>query len=251
MDHYTNDSATLPRGFCFYHQEPITPKPWSAISKAALPSPLCLTRLEIRRRTVLPNFEAPTENLLAFVTAANVPIPTIEAPRIKDSDMLDRESISIATTGLLPPWNFDYRPTLPPKTPNPMSSMDKNSYQRPDWSKSASSDLDDFVRPSSALSSLSHFSDNEYVYDGSHVSQASDDGSCTSLDSDIADPFQFPLLKMKTKEKLPSYMQPQPLNANLRMLYLLRAFAIESRDKRDEVGKKGQKLHLLLLRHVN
>ncbi|KAL3419071.1 hypothetical protein PVAG01_09292 [Phlyctema vagabunda] len=216
MDHHTNGAATLPRGFRFHHEEPSTPEPHATVTEVVPPSPPRPARLKIKRRNVLPNFEAPTETFLASVTAADVPIPTIEVPRVEDSNMPDRESISVTTTGLLAPWNFDYRPSSPPKTPNPMCSMEENHYQHPDWSRGASSEFDDFDRPSSALSSLSDYSDNDSFYDGSNISRPSDDGSCTSPDSDIADPFQFPSLKGKPREKLPSYIQPEPLNANLR-----------------------------------
>ena len=106
--------------------------------------------------------------------------------------MPDRESISIDNSGFLAPQTHDFRLASPPKTPIPMLSMDEACSQRPDWHMSTPEPLEDyFQRPTSALSNASDFSDDSF-YSGSRASRPSDDGSCTSPESDIADPFQFP-----------------------------------------------------------
>ena len=63
----------------------------------------------------------------------------------------------------------------------------------------------------SSLSDASDFSDDSF-YSGSRISRPSDDGSCTSPESDIADPFQFPVLS-----KLVFYpvYKTKPFNTNL------------------------------------
>ena len=187
----SNGSATLPRGFRFHHEEDQrrTPEPLVA-DELQQPSPP-RQRLKLRRRNVVSGFELPTENILTSFNAPDIPIPTIEVPQI-DEEMPDREVGSVSTTGLLSPQSFDYRLFSPPKTPVPTLPIEAGSSGRPDWSMSTSSPPPDYLdRPSSALSNASDFSDDSF-YSGSRVSRPSDDGSCTSPDSDIADPFQSP-----------------------------------------------------------
>lgn len=104
--------------------------------------------------------------------------------------MPDHEEENTSDSGLLAPQTSCNRFASPPKTPMP-SLMTDEGTQRPDWSIGASSPDDYFTRPTSSLSNASDFSDDSF-YSGSRISRPSDDGSCTSPESDAEDPFQFP-----------------------------------------------------------
>lgn len=184
---HTNGSSTLPRGFRFHYdeQEPKTPEPAVPGEEIAQPSPP-RPRFKVKRR-VASNFQAPTQQFLASVAAADVPIPTIEEPTepaCADLEMPDREPLSIQTSGFLTPSSF--RSGSPPKTPMPESMIDEASV-RPDWSAITPSP-EYFQRSASSLSTHSDFSDDSFTTGG----QASYGGSCTSPESDTDDPFTFP-----------------------------------------------------------
>ncbi|TAQ89232.1 hypothetical protein B7494_g2460 [Chlorociboria aeruginascens] len=193
---HSNGSTTLPRGFRFHHEEerPKTPEPLLA-QEPEQPSPPRPVRLRVKRRNVS-NLHAPTEHFLASVAAADVPIPTIEIPRIDDMaddlEMPDREPLLINTTGFLAPRSHDAQLIPCPKTPVPMLCMEDGCPLRPDWSMGRSVTPEDyFQRPVSALSNDSDLSDESF-YSGSRMSRPSEDGSCTSPESDITDPYCFP-----------------------------------------------------------
>ncbi|KAH9207691.1 hypothetical protein DL95DRAFT_48974 [Leptodontidium sp. 2 PMI_412] len=225
---HSNGSRTLPRGFRY--EEPHTPEPPSAEPRQ--PSPP-RQRLKVRRRNAS-TLQAPTQQFLASVAAADVPVPTIELAQesAEDLEMPDREDLSV-NTGLLAPLTFDHRAVSPPKTPMPTLSIDL-PVQRPDWTMGTPSPAEDyFTRPGSSLSDASDFSDDSF-YSGSRISRPSDDGSCTSPESDIADPFQFPVLsKGKGKAFLLEADIFQPLNSKLR-----------SKTRKDAPWTKAQSAHL-------
>jgi len=189
---HSNGSSTLPRGFRFHHdEEPKTPEPQDT-SEPQIPSPP-RQRLRVRRRNASSTFNAPTEQFLASIAAADVPIPTIEEPRAasveEDCEMLD---LPIIQTRFLTPQPF--RAGSPPKTPMPQVPIDDVYPQhRPDWAAGGSPLAGDYFL--GAMSSFStpgsEFSDDSF-YSGSRASRPSDDGSCTSPESEVDDPFQFP-----------------------------------------------------------
>lgn len=195
---HSNGSSTLPRGFRFHHEEgdrPKTPEALIADDEPQQPSPPRPARLKVRKRNVS-SFQAPTQHFLASVAAADVPIPTIEVPQVdshtsEDSEMPDREVVSIHESGYLAPQGQDRRLFSPPKTPMPTFTVEEGPLQRPDWSMGTSSPDDYFKRPASSHSNTSDFSDDSF-YSGSRVSRPSDDGSCTSPESEVGDPFTFP-----------------------------------------------------------
>lgn len=216
---HSNGSSTLPRGFRYHHEEerPKTPES-TTVNELRQPSPPRPTRLKVKRRNVS-SLQAPTEQFLASVAAADVPLPTIELPEQHtsgDLEMVDREDTSTDNFGFLAPQTSYSRFASPPKTPIPSVSMDEACSQRPDWSMGASPD-DYFTRPTSSLSTASDFSDDSF-YSGSRLSRPSDDGSCTSPDSDVDDPFQFPSIsKGKGKSIVLEESVPfAPLNEKLR-----------------------------------
>ncbi|TVY23274.1 hypothetical protein LHYA1_G008542 [Lachnellula hyalina] len=212
---HSNCSTTLPRGFRYHEGQPTTPEPTTA-NELEQPSPPRPTRLKVKRRNVS-SLQAPTEQFLASVAAADLPLPTIELPVniSEDSDMPDRKEEVMETSGLLAPQTYN-RFSSPPKTPVPSFPMDEGP-RRPDWSMGASSPDDYFTRPTSSLSNASDYSDDSF-YSGSRISRPSDDGSCTSPDSDTDDPFRFPSIS-KGKGKAIYLEEPAPfarLNEKLR-----------------------------------
>lgn len=206
MSHqHENGSTTLPRGFRFHHSEgnqPTTPEPFNPAGSEGPPSPPRPSRLKVRRRNVS-NLQAPTEQFLASVAAADIPIPTIEEPQItphvsSDCDMPDRGPLSISTS-FLAPHTYNSRFASPPKTPIPSMTMENSNSERPDWTMESSSPNDlDIERPTSAAS---HSSEESFYSEG-HLSRYSEDGSCTSPESDCADPFSYPSYSKAKGKKL-------------------------------------------------
>ncbi|KAE8442680.1 hypothetical protein EG329_002925 [Mollisiaceae sp. DMI_Dod_QoI] len=229
-DQHSNGSTTLPRGFRYHHEEPKTPEPLTG-DEPQQPSPP-RPRLKVRRRNAS-SLQAPTEQFLASVAAANVPIPTIELPSLADSAMVDREELS-ADFDLLAPQPYPYRFGSPPKTPVPTFLNDEASARRPDWSMPP----EDAQRPTSAMSNASDNSDDSLY--SSRASRPSEDGSCTSPESDAGDPFTFPI-KDKGKGKAISYepIEHLPLNAQLR-----------SKTRKDAVWTQAQSAHLWAIYNV-
>ncbi|CZR50260.1 uncharacterized protein PAC_00132 [Phialocephala subalpina] len=229
----TNGAHTLPRGFRFHHEEgPKTPEPLS-VDEPRQPSPP-RPRLKVRRRNAS-TLQAPTQQFLASVAAEDIPIPTIEIPRmpLEDSVMVDREETS-ADSGLLAPQPYTHRFTSPPKTPLLMQSFEEAASRRPDWSMMTPEPPQDyFTRPVSSMSNASDTSDDS-LYSGSRASRPSDDGSCTSPESEAGDPFQFPIIKGKGKAiSYESVEQDMPLNGQLR-----------SKHRKDAAWTHAQSAHL-------
>ncbi|EPE26324.1 hypothetical protein GLAREA_02236 [Glarea lozoyensis ATCC 20868] len=244
----SNASTTLPRDFRFHHDEgiPQTPEPTTMADELQAPCAPRPARLRVKRRNIS-NLQAPTEQFLASVAAADVPVPTIEVnhsslpsrttagpsslPHVnifeEDSEMPDSKASPIGNSFLLAPHQPYGRMGLPPQTPEPESVAEQES-SRPSWSMGGSlftSNEDQFPRPNSAMSTASECSDDSFYSGGprSHLSQ-SEDGSCTSPDSDVDDPFQFPsmspsLSKASSKFnsiRLSAPVEFAPLNQNLK-----------------------------------
>jgi hypothetical protein len=237
MYQHSNGSTTLPRGFRYHHNEdvPRTPEPVTAGVPAQPPPPR--PRLKVRRRNAS-NLQAPTQQFLASVAAADIPIPTIEvAPTVSsttldDSEMPDRDSID--TSGFLSPNPYN-RPFSPPKTPMPILSVEEGCSQRPDWSMGSVSPAEEyFPRPESALSNTSDFSDDS-LYSGSRASRRSEDGSCTSPESDITDPFLFPSMSKGKGKAL--YVEEPVQNTTLNN-------KLRSKTRKDAPWNKAQSSHL-------
>ncbi|KAG0650728.1 hypothetical protein D0Z07_2318 [Hyphodiscus hymeniophilus] len=237
--HQSHGSSTLPRGFRYHHEEGDRPKTPEALTtyEPEQPSPPRPARLKVRRRNAS-SFQAPTDQFLASVAAADVPIPTIELPidalTTEDLEMLDRESIFNPDSALLAPQTQDHRPFSPPKTPMPNFTFEETS-QRPDWSMGTSSPDDYFKRSMSSLSNASDCSDDSF-YSGSRVSRPSDDGSCTSPESEAEDPFTFPSIsKGKGKAIYPDRSIEEVMILNKK---------IRSKTRKDAPWTKAMSNHL-------
>ncbi|KAG9233639.1 hypothetical protein BJ875DRAFT_37353 [Amylocarpus encephaloides] len=201
-----NGSTTLPRDFRYHYDEPRTPEPLTAYDEPRQPSPPRQQRLRVKRRvTSNLNLRAPTEQFLASVAAADIPVPTVEL-QTEDHEMTDHPIPMSDSSAFLqaPPHLSTFgRGASPPRTPVPTLTMDEICAKRPNWSMRDSSD--NFPRPTS--STASECSEDSF-YSGSRRSRFSYDGSCTSPDSEIDDPFQFPPIS-KGKAKLARYLAPR------------------------------------------
>ncbi|PHH83799.1 hypothetical protein CDD83_2929 [Cordyceps sp. RAO-2017] len=111
-------------------QPPPTPPPRAA-------------RLRLKRRTVT-HLSAPTQQFLASVAAADVPIPSIEEPQVLDDDMLETASfpddshINAFDSIALREQATRGRALSPPKTPAPRTVPSLSPKRFPDWSIDAS-----------------------------------------------------------------------------------------------------------------
>ncbi|EFY90979.1 hypothetical protein MAC_03095 [Metarhizium acridum CQMa 102] len=172
---------------------PKTPEPFAEI-QAQPPSP-ARPKFRLRRRATSSQLNAPTQQFLASVAAADVPVPSIEGPQVyDDEDMLSIAYPSIPQLDRIDDVAFEHpsrRTTFsPPKTPAPEFPASPSTKQFPDWSIDAalssreSSPEYDSSRPSTARSSETSSS----LF--SRFSLASEDLSqCASPESDDCDRF--------------------------------------------------------------
>lgn len=137
---------------------PKTPEPFTEES-ARLPSPP-RPRLRLKRRNVSQHLSAPTQQFLASVAAADIPIPSIEEPEIApfDADMAQafpgmeqfteiEDAASLHVRG---------RTFSPPKTPAPGSAPSLSPSRYPNWSiDSALSSWESSPEPESSRPSTS------------------------------------------------------------------------------------------------
>ncbi|KAK4128701.1 hypothetical protein N657DRAFT_676452 [Parathielavia appendiculata] len=129
--------ATLARGFrCPDYEAPKTPEPFSQADDVHVPSPP-RPRLKLRRR-VVSQLSAPTQQFLASVAAADVPIPSIEEPEIAADDyemdsrcpFPDFRCEDEGDTQFLRPHG---RGLPPPKTPAPELEASVLASRYPNW----------------------------------------------------------------------------------------------------------------------
>ena len=203
--------ATLPRGFRYPALK--TPEPSDDAEETRIPPPP-KPRLRLKRRNVSHHqLSAPTQQFLASVAAADIPIPSIEEPEIVlgPPNVADMPSLASAIdsvppgeghlplchpssrrlTAAPPATTLDtYSPHLlaprgrafsPPKTPVPVSAPSLSPPRYPDWtidsaiSSSVESTPDcDSSRPSTSRSTQTSAS----LF--SRLSHLSDDDQCGS-----------------------------------------------------------------------
>ncbi|EGR51217.1 uncharacterized protein TRIREDRAFT_120451 [Trichoderma reesei QM6a] len=169
---------------------PKTPEPFATtdIQPPSPPRP----RFRLRRRAPSSNLKAPTQQFLASVATADVPIPSIEEPRPVDEDMVDTLStnfprfspyhLAVPDDGALPRG----RAYSPPKTPAPHAVPSLSPKRFPNWSldqaySSLESSPECDSRPSTAQSTQTSSS----LF--SRYSLHSDNLSQYSIDADDAD----------------------------------------------------------------
>ncbi|KAJ1333903.1 hypothetical protein MN608_03901 [Microdochium nivale] len=199
-------SATMPRGFHYSADgmSPRTPEPMAKADEIMFPT-APRPRLRLKRRQVS-QLTAPTEQFLASVAAADVPIPSIEEPEafeILQGMNVDIPKLLVQDLDADNMYSRFQVPRLsPPKTPAPLELAPAVSPapRFPNWSLESawsSSDLEsspdyESSRPSTAFSTQTSAS----LF--SHMSQFSDD------DDDFLSPedghFEFPTTKPATEQ---------------------------------------------------
>ncbi|RFU73486.1 hypothetical protein TARUN_8771 [Trichoderma arundinaceum] len=184
--------APRPRGSRKAARGPKTPEPF-ATTDIRPPSPP-RPRFRLRRRAPSSNLKAPTQQFLASVATADVPIPSIEEPRLLDEDMVDTLSTNFPRFS---PYHFEFsddgdlphgRTSSPPKTPAPHAIPSLSPKRFPDWSldqaySSLESSPECDSRPSTAQSTQTSSS----LF--SRYSLNSDNLSQYSIDADDVDQY--------------------------------------------------------------
>jgi hypothetical protein len=220
----SNGATTLPRDFRYHYEDgPKTPEPTNI--ELRQPSPP-RHRLKIRKRQAS-SLHAPTQQFLASVAAADIPIPTIEFGGEGDLEMVDRQGIPTHTEGLLAPQPYESRAVSPPKTPMPGISVDHSASHRPDWSMGSPSPVEEYFRPSSVMSNHSDMSDDSF-YSGGRLSRPSDDGSCP-----FQSPVQYPVRSKGKAVLIEPFQTTMLLNGKLR-----------SKTRKDAPWTKAQSEHV-------
>lgn len=132
-------AATLPKGFRFGGDEcdPRTPEPSAPLDTTTPPSPP-RPRLKLKRRNVSNPLHAPTQQFLASVAAADVPIPSVEESGLAraDHDMTNGlPCIHVPEFDGMDMYdNLRPRVFSPPKTPAVESVPALSATEFPDWS---------------------------------------------------------------------------------------------------------------------
>lgn len=181
-------SSTLPRGLRHDSNMPRTPEP-TEMGDGQLPSPPRL-RFKLKKRNASSHLHAPTEQFLASVAAADVPIPSVEEPDfvITDEVMFDdlpKIRLQEDDNNLDIYQQFRARPFSPPKTPALELGSSYSAARYPNWSLGSTWDRDlessseyESSRPSTAFSTQTSSS----LF--SQFSHASEEDDCLSPDVD-------------------------------------------------------------------
>ena len=190
-------SITLPRNFTFHYtegEEPKTPPDQEIPLPAPQSPPPARHALRMKRRT-RPSVNALFQDAQHTEILNEKPTSTVHPPLIVEPTRPTIESF--ATT-------FGARNTTPdplrkyktlPRTP-----ISQQQHLREDaWNRPTNRDLGESI--SRPMSSCSLQSDSSEESNGSLLSFPAGDGSCTSPESDAADPFRFPsITKGQAKE---------------------------------------------------
>ncbi|KAL7628221.1 hypothetical protein AAE478_002420 [Parahypoxylon ruwenzoriense] len=183
-----NSSRVAPSEGLYVHDEapgPKTPEPSTHGNDLPLPSP-SRPRLRVKKRHPSHHLNAPTQQFLASVAAADVPIPSIEADiaTVNDEEIINTLP-KLQEDGLDDMDIYQHlraQTFSPPKTPAIESAQSHYTTKYPDWSIDSEwscSDIEsspeyESSRPSTAFST--HTSASLF----SQYSHASEDGECIS-----------------------------------------------------------------------
>lgn len=186
-------AATVPRGFRYQgDRDPKTPEPFTAADDGSQPPSPPRPRFKIKRRHAS-QLTAPTQQFLASVAAADVPIPSIEVAEPEGDSEEHMQS-----TGYFPVPQLRAaedalacrkvrEAQFPPKTPEPETAPSLSMHHYPDWtidstySSDESSPECESSRPSTARST--HTSASLF----SRISFTSEDAQCMSPEYDSRD----------------------------------------------------------------
>lgn len=194
-------SITLPRSFEFHNtdgqeQVPQTPAPQPELSNALEPPAPPRQTFKLRRRRPDNNNNNININILDALDSA--PLPTIEMteagsePNYTFGSQLDSE----LSPGHLAPRPSYLRLLSPPRTPaSQLTAYSTDSSESNEWYMINDVCGNPIERP---LSACSNFSDSSAAsFGSSNASCSLGGGSCTSPESDTADPFSFHDMKPK------------------------------------------------------
>ncbi|KAI1817880.1 hypothetical protein GGS20DRAFT_459809 [Poronia punctata] len=156
--------ATLPKGFRYYDESgPKTPEPL-ATGEEELSAPPPRQRLRLKKRRHVSHLNAPTQQFLASIAAADVAIPSVEIFHVDHADQEMRDTLPELNVGDFDDVDGSHRlaPRMfsPPKTPAIEIAPSPTSTQYPDWYRDSTwsdSDLEsnpdyESSRPSTAFS---------------------------------------------------------------------------------------------------
>ncbi|KAF2088407.1 hypothetical protein K490DRAFT_64458 [Saccharata proteae CBS 121410] len=185
-------SVTLPKSFHFHYTEGQAPRTPEPEPREELTEPPAIPRATYRvrrRRQALPAYASSNP----FEASQDQPIPTIETPTASEpSECLKDPPADPSGDHLLPDSAFK-RLISPPRTPLAQISMDPMKHLRNSWSEaSVQHRTESTSRPTSSCSGIS---DSSLSSRDSFNSYHSYGGSCTSPESEFADPFMFPTSK--------------------------------------------------------
>ncbi|CAG7557062.1 unnamed protein product [Fusarium equiseti] len=239
---------------------PRTPEP-TLNSETYPPSPP-RPRFRIKRRNAS-NLNAPTEQFLASVAAADIPIPSIEEPRVLDEEMAETlypmsQFSNLSDLPLTPHDGLD-RKFSPPKTPAPDALPTLSPEQYPNWSiDSTLSSLDSSPDYESSRPSTAH-STHTSASLLSYFSISSDDLSqCDSPEDEKAD-FKDdlsnvddksrtlkPAKKEVSRETIRKAPWTKPMNQHLWSTYMM--YLQDPKVTPFRIGKSGIPPHGVCLR---
>lgn len=191
----TQLSITLPRSFTFHYTEgPKTPEQPIEPSIPSSPPARAPYRVKRRSRRSISSF-LQSHDTASFASSQDTPIPSIELQNPVDSSLPSAPCPSIPLDHVSAPPTIRASSVLP-KTPEPQVSRLSRWNTHYDIGES-------ITRPLSVCSIVSDSSANS---DKSLVSYPTGDGSCTSPESDVPDPFRFSSVKRAKGRKLASLM---------------------------------------------
>ncbi|SPN96783.1 uncharacterized protein DNG_00303 [Cephalotrichum gorgonifer] len=188
-------AATLPRGFRYHagDSEPRTPEPFATVEDETHPPSPPRPKFRIKRRHAS-QLAAPTQQFLASVAAADVPVPSIEVAEpetdslgLMQGSQFPRVPQIQVDNGVLVCHKVRRTPLLPPKTPEPEAGHVPSVRHYPDWTIDSTFSSDDsspeceYSRPSTARST--HTSASLF----SRMSFTSEDAQCMSPEFDGRD----------------------------------------------------------------
>ena len=205
-------SITLPRNFTFHYTEGEEPKtPEQEVPSTIIPP----HAYRVKRRT-RPAIQTDSQPIVhATHQLHDVPVPTIETPAILEPEPTRpalNQRVTEPADGFLAPTSTRLFMTSPqPRTPTRQPIQLYNGWRIP-----IQHDLGESIsRPMSACSITSDSSDES---NGSLTSHPSMGGSCTSPESDAADPFILPVKKQgkSSSTRSPPNLEAKPITRHLR-----------------------------------
>ena len=188
-------AVTLPKGFRYRHpdyEEPKTPEPFATPEDDIQPPPPPRPRLKLKKRYAS-NLAAPTQQFLASVAAADVPIQSIEVPELAQPVEVTMTDMTYPVLALPDLEEISTHQKVrgrmfsPPRTPAPGVAPSLSPRRYPDWtidsafSSSESSPECESSRPSTSRST--HTSASIF----SRFSLMSDDAQYMSPELEVKD----------------------------------------------------------------